>query len=130
MSRIFQNWLSLNHASSGYIALIVVSSIHVRKTRSRIVSRVQGIFFGSRELRAPTSVTSATIMANGMSYANDQVNRCGFMNPIQVQTRMPIYGLQRITGSVAKMNTVSATSLIVLGAQSDVRAVPPKLNRL
>ena len=69
-------------------------------------------------------------MANGMSYANDQVSRCGFMNPIQVHTSTPICGRQRMNGNVPKITRVRATSLIALGAQADSYAVPPMLNRL
>src|ERR1700704_3052104 len=99
MSRIFQNWLRCGHASVWYIAWVVVSTVNERKTRSSIVSRVQGIFFGSRDISTEASVTSAMIMANGMSYATDQVSRCGFMNPIHVQTKTPIYGRHRMNGS-------------------------------
>ncbi len=37
------------------------------KTARTIDSRVHGIFFGSRDMSSEASVTSATIMANGMS---------------------------------------------------------------
>src|SRR5947207_7470787 len=102
MRRIFQNWFMCGHASSGYMAYIVVSRTQTRKINRSIVSRVHGTFFGSRDMSSPTSVTRATIMANGMSYANDHVNRCGFMNPIPVQTTIPICDGQRMNGSEAK----------------------------
>src|SRR5260221_14533186 len=90
MSWIFHAWLKYVQARVGHIALTVVSTIHAMKIARTMDSRVQGIFFGSRDMSNEASVASATIMGNGISSVNVQVSRCGFMNPIPVQPRTPL----------------------------------------
>src|SRR6202163_3553834 len=123
ISWIFHTWLKYVQANQGYIDRVVVSTIQAMKISRTMLSRVHGIFFGSRDMSSETSVTSATIIANGMSYANDQVKRCGFMNPIQVHTSTPICGRQRMNGSVPKITSVRTISLMIVLAPAEARKV-------
>ncbi len=67
MSWILTTLLSSGQARMGYTEKIVVITIHSMKMSRTTVSRVHGIFFGSREIRIETSVTTATMYANGKS---------------------------------------------------------------
>ncbi len=47
-----------------------------------------------------------------MVVLNPHAIRCGFMNPSQVQTMMPIHGRRRMNGRLPKTASVTAMSLM------------------
>ena len=67
ISWIFATFSICGHANNGNAEKMVVTNIQMMKIRRTILSRVQGIFFGSREINMEISVTMATMYANGIS---------------------------------------------------------------
>ena len=79
ISWILRTFSSCTTARSGYRAYTVVMHIQPMKSTHSTVSAVSGRRLGSREMSTPSSVAMPTHSANGKSYANPKLRRCGFM---------------------------------------------------